>query len=131
MEGCKVNTFTRGDRVLLRSIEGCGTSRDGQDATILSCPCLHWYKLLFDDDHESDYPFPMITLLTTSTMTLQNHNTAQFQLIELMRRNELHLLKEFIQDLDPNDPDVKAAIEDRVADIISQGEGARMAEIVD
>ena len=64
-------------------------------------------------------------------MNLQNHNSAQFQLIELMKRNELHLLKEFIQDLDPNDPDVKAAIEDRVADIIIQGEGARMAQLVD
>ena len=40
------------------------------------------------------------------------------------------LLKEFAI-IAPQDPDVKAAIEDRVADIISQGEGARMAEIVD
>jgi len=62
---------------------------------------------------------------------LLTHNTAQFHLIELMRRNELHLLKEFAQDIDENDPDVIAAIEDRVSDIITQGEGARMASIVD
>ena len=62
---------------------------------------------------------------------LLTHNTAQFHLIELMKRNEPHLLKEFIQDINPLDPDVIAAIEDRVADIISQGEGAHMAQIVD
>ena len=63
-------------------------------------------------------------------MNLKTHNKAQFQLIELIQRNEVHLLKEFVQDLDPTDPDVIAAIEDRVADIISQGEGARMAKLV-
>ena len=62
---------------------------------------------------------------------LIQHNKAQFHLIELMRRNELHLLKEFIKDLDPQDPDVIAAIEDRVADLISQGEGAHMAQLVE
>ena len=69
-----------------------------------------------------------IFLAMTNLLT---HNTAQFHLIELMRRNELHLLKEFAQDIDENDPDVIAAIEDRVSDIITQGEGARMATIVD
>ena len=64
-------------------------------------------------------------------MTLTQHNKAEFPLIELMKRNELHLLKEFIKDLDPQDPDVIAAIEDRVCDIISQGAGAYMASIVD
>ena len=63
-------------------------------------------------------------------MSLKTHNKAQFQLIELIQRNEMHLLKEFVQDLDPTDPDVIAAIEDRVADIISQGEGERMAKLV-
>ena len=63
-------------------------------------------------------------------MSLSTHNKAQFQLIELIQRNEMHLLKEFVQDLDPTDPDVIAAIEDRVADIISQGEGERMAKLV-
>ncbi len=62
---------------------------------------------------------------------LQIHNQAQFHLIELMKRNEMHLLREFIKDLNPNDPDVIAAIEDRVADIINQGEGAHMASLVD
>jgi hypothetical protein len=64
-------------------------------------------------------------------MTLIQHNKAECPLIEEMKRNELHLLKEFIKDLDPQDPDVIAAIEDRVADIISQGEGAHMALLVD
>jgi len=68
---------------------------------------------------------------TLLPMTLIQHNQAQFHLIELMKRNELHLLKECIKDLNPLDPDVIAAIEDRVADIISQGEGARMASLVD
>jgi hypothetical protein len=63
--------------------------------------------------------------------TLSQHNLEQFRLIELMKQNETHLLKEFIQDLDQSDPDVIAAIEDRVADLISQGEGARMAQIVE
>ena len=63
-------------------------------------------------------------------MSLSTHNKAQFQLIELIQRNEMHLLKEFVQALDPTDPDVIAAIEDRVADIISQGEGERMAKLV-
>ena len=63
--------------------------------------------------------------------TLSQHNVDQFQLIKLMMQNEMHLLKEFIQDLDQSDPDVIAAIEDRVADLISQGEGARMNEIVE
>ena len=63
-------------------------------------------------------------------MSLSTHNKAQFQLIELIQRNEMHLLKEFVQDLDPTDSDVIAAIEDRVADIISQGEGERMAKLV-
>ena len=63
-------------------------------------------------------------------MNLSTHNKAQFQLIELIQRNEMHLLKEFVQDLDPTDSDVIAAIEDRVADIISQGEGERMAKLV-
>ena len=62
---------------------------------------------------------------------LQIHNQAQFHLIELMKRNEMHLLREFIKDLNPTDPDVIAAIEDRVADIINQGEGQHMAKLVD
>ena len=61
---------------------------------------------------------------------LIKHNKAECPLIEEMKRNELHLLKEFIKDLNPQDPDVIAAIEDRVCDIISQGEGAHMASIV-
>ena len=62
---------------------------------------------------------------------LIQHNKAECPLIEEMKRNELHLLKEFIKDLNPQDPDVIAAIEDRVADIISQGGGAYMAKLVD
>ena len=64
-------------------------------------------------------------------MTLKQHNNAQISYIEQIKRNEQHLLCEAFADLDVNDPDVIAAIEDRIADIISQGEGARMATIVD
>jgi hypothetical protein len=62
---------------------------------------------------------------------LQTHNTAEIPLIAQMLRNEQHLLGEFIKDLDLTDHDVIDAINDRVADIISQGEGQHMAQLVD
>jgi len=61
---------------------------------------------------------------------LQTHNAAQCPLIEEMKRNELHLLREYAN-VNPRDPDVIWAIEERVCDIIAQGEGARMASVVD
>ncbi len=65
------------------------------------------------------------------THTLIQHNKAQFHLIELMKRNELHLLKEYAI-IDEQDPDVIAAIEDRVCDLIKEGgEGERMNKLVE
>ena len=62
---------------------------------------------------------------------LQTHNQAEIPLIAQMYANEQHLLGEFIRNLDLNDPDVIAALSDRVSDIINQGEGQHMADLVD
>jgi len=61
---------------------------------------------------------------------LHTHNSAEVPLIEEMERNEIHLLKEAFANLDMADPDVQAAIRDRVADLTIQ-EGQRMARLVD
>ena len=70
------------------------------------------------------------TLLGMTT-TLTEHNTRELPLIDEMRRNEQHLAKEFIKDLDLEADWVVAAIEERLADIILQGEGQHMAQLVD
>jgi len=61
---------------------------------------------------------------------LQHHNSAELPLIEEMERNEIHLLKEAFANLDMTDPDVQAAIRDRLVDLTIQ-EGQRMARLVD
>jgi len=63
-------------------------------------------------------------------MNLHTHNSAELPLIEEMERNEIHLLNEAFANLDMADPDVQAAIRDRVADLTIQ-EGQRMARLVD
>jgi len=64
--------------------------------------------------------------------TLEQHNHAEIPLIAQIERNEQHLAKEFIKDLDLDEDWVKAAIADRVSDIItSGGAGAYMAAIID
>ena len=62
---------------------------------------------------------------------LMTHNFKELPYIEQIQRNETHLLGEFVKDLDLDDPDVKWALSERVADIISDGEGQHMAELVD
>ena len=47
-----------------------------------------------------------------------------------MERNEIHLLNEAFANLDMADPDVQAAIRDRLVDLTIQ-EGQRMARLVD
>jgi hypothetical protein len=47
-----------------------------------------------------------------------------------MERNEIHLLNEAFANLDMTDPDVQAAIRDRLVDLTIQ-EGQRMAQLVD
>ena len=64
-------------------------------------------------------------------MDLQTHNLKELPYIEQILQNETHLLGEFVKDLDLDDPDVKWAISERVADIIGDGEGQHMAELVD
>lgn len=63
---------------------------------------------------------------------LLNHNTAELPLIAKMYNNELHLMREAFQDIEETDPDVQAALTDRLADLIElEKQGARMASIVD
>ena len=62
---------------------------------------------------------------------LQTHNLKELPYIEQILQNETHLLGEFVQNLDLDDPDVKWALSERVADIIRDGEGQHMAELVD
>ena len=63
-------------------------------------------------------------------MNLHTHNSAELPLIEEMERNEIHLLNEAFANLDMADPDVQAAIRDRLVDLTIQ-EGQRMAQLVD
>jgi len=63
-------------------------------------------------------------------MNLHTHNSAELPLIEEMERNEIHLLKEAFANLDMTDPDVQAAIRDRLVELTIQ-EGQRMAQLVD
>jgi hypothetical protein len=63
-------------------------------------------------------------------MNLHTHNSAELPLIEEMERNEIHLLNEAFANLDMADPDVQAAIRDRLVDLTIQ-EGQRMARLVD
>ena len=46
-----------------------------------------------------------------------------------MHANEWHLMQEAFKDLDPNDPDVIAALTDRVAELTIE-QGANMAKLV-
>jgi hypothetical protein len=63
-------------------------------------------------------------------MNLHTHNSAELPLIEEMERNEIHLLNEAFANLDMADPDVQAAIRDRLVELTIQ-EGQRMARLVD
>ena len=61
---------------------------------------------------------------------LQQHNHAELPLIAQMYNNELHLMREAFQGIDETDPDVQAALADRIAELTIQ-EGQNMAELVD
>jgi len=61
-------------------------------------------------------------------MNLHDHNLAQIPQISEIYQNERHLLSEFVQEMNMSDPDVRAALEDRVSEILLEGgEGARMS----
>ncbi len=63
-------------------------------------------------------------------MSLHTHNTRELPLIAQMHANEWHLMQEAFKDLHPNDPDVIAALTDRVAELTIE-QGANMALLVD
>lgn len=63
---------------------------------------------------------------------LRTHNLQEIPLIAQIYEDEKHLASEFIKDLDFDSDWVKAAISDRVADIINSGHvGQDMADKVD
>ncbi len=61
---------------------------------------------------------------------LLTHNTAELPFIVKMWADELHLMREAFKDIDEEDPDVQAALSDRLVDLTIQ-EGAHMADLVD
>lgn len=63
-------------------------------------------------------------------MTLLEHNSKQMPMISIIYRNELHLMREAFLDISEKDPDVVNAINERIAEIISAGEGRNMCKTI-
>lgn len=58
-------------------------------------------------------------------MNLKKHNQAQINHIEALKQHELDALLGLVKGLDPNDPDVKAAIEERVSEVLLSNRGSK------